>query len=84
MKNSDKKRDADSPLLTCDFSEIERRIMAWDGWHEGPIVQNGFPLGVSPTGRFTGLSGPDPQYLAPTPKRGVASDPIVNPNEDER
>ena len=82
MKKPDKKREGDSPLLAADFSEIEKRIMAWGGWHEGPIVQNGFAPGVSPTGRFVGSSGPEPQYLAPRPDAGVAIDAVVNPNEE--
>lgn len=84
MKNPDKNCLADSPLVTCDFSEIERRIAAWDGWHEGPMVQNGFPLTGSPTGRFSYLRDPEPQHLARTPDAGVASGPIVNPNEDQK
>lgn len=82
MKNSDKKREVGSSLLAADFSEIEKRTGVWDDWHEGPIVQNGFPLGVSPTGRFLSSSDPEPQYLAPPPDVGVAIDAVVNPNEE--
>lgn len=82
MKNPDKKHEADSPLLTADFSEIEKRVMAWDGWHEGPITQNGFGSKTSPTGRFSSLSGPEPQHLASMADAGVAIDAVVNPNEE--
>lgn len=57
MGNSDKKAEDDSPLLFCDFSEIERRVMSWDGWHEGP-VQNEFAPTVSPTGRLSSFFPP--------------------------
>lgn len=82
MKKPDKKREGDSPLLAADFSEIEKRIMAWDGWHEGPIGPSGFATMGSPTGRFSSSSGPEPQYLASAPEAGVAIDAVVNPNEE--
>lgn len=84
MKKPDKKREVESPLLAADFSEIEKRIMAWDGWHEGPLVQNGFAPGVSPTGRLSYSSDPEAQYLAPRPEAGVAIDAVVNPNEEPK
>ena len=64
-ENSDKKAEAESPLLTCDFSEIERRVMSWDGWHEGPVQNESGPT-VSPTGRLSSFF-PQPKGLAPWP-----------------
>ena len=82
LKKPDKKRESESPLIACDFSEIERRVMAWDGWHEGPILGNGFPFKGTPTGRFSSSSDPRPQHLASRPAAGVASGAVVNPNEE--
>ena len=65
-----------------DFIEIERRIMAWDGWHEGPILGNRFPFKGTPTGRFSSSSVTRPQHLASRPAAGVASVAVVNPNEE--
>lgn len=70
-------------LIDCDFAELERRVMAWDGWHEGPITQNGFPPEVSPTGRMSVLSEPEPQYLARKAESGVTSRLSPNQTEDK-